>query len=107
MRLVRLEEVVGSRENVIYTGPAGVNQQCRRDSTARRHAAEDKALLDVLAIPIPGGNPGGLLGGVIDQPSHLLRVQPGGARSGCGSAEDSSDTVRALMCLEYSRTQSG
>src|SRR6516164_4992474 len=105
MRLVRLEEVVCSREDIFYSGPARMNQQCRRDSATRRHTAEYKTFLDVLAVSIPRSNTGRLLGCVIDQPAHLLRVQPGGARSCCSSAEDSSDTVRALMCLEYSGTQ--
>src|SRR5215471_14357729 len=106
MRLVCLEEVVGSGEDVVYTRPAGVNQQCCRDSASRRHTAEYEAFLDVLTVSIPGGNTGALLCCVINQPAHLLGVQPSRAGGSRGSTEDPADTVRAFVGLKHPWTQS-
>jgi hypothetical protein len=46
-----------------------------------------------------------LLRGVVDQPAHLLGIQPGGAPGGGGGAEVPADAVRALVRLKNARTQ--
>ena len=77
-RIVGLDEIVGAGENVVSAGPAGMNDQGRVDAVARAHPAKDKCLLDVFGITTPGAYSGTrLLGGVIEQPAHLLRIETG------------------------------
>ena len=75
VRSVREQEIVIAGKNVFHAGPARMNQQSRSHSTASRHTAERKTFLDVIRVAAPGGYAGRLLGRVIDEPSHLLRIQ--------------------------------
>src|SRR5262249_60604385 len=87
VRRVRQKKVVGPREDVVDAGPARAHQQGRRHTAARRHAAEDEGLLDVIAVALPRGDARGLLRGIIEEPAHALGVERGGATRGGGRAE--------------------
>src|SRR2546430_14788208 len=105
MRRVRQKKIVVARKDIVDAGPAGMNEQSRGDAAARRHAAKNETLLDVIRIAIPRGNPGGLLRRVVDQPAHLLRVQICRAPGSSGGAENSANAVRALVSFKYSEPQ--
>jgi hypothetical protein len=106
MRSIGQQEIVVSRHDVVDPIPAGLNQQRGGDPAARRHAAEDEALLDVVGIAIPRSDARGLLRGVIQQPPHLLGVELGGTPRRRGSAECAGDTMRALVSFRDARTKS-
>jgi hypothetical protein len=49
----------------------------------------------------------GLLRGIVEQPPHLLRVETCRAAGCRGGAEDSANTVRALVTFKHAGTQGG
>ena len=100
MRSVREQEIVIAGKNVFHAGPARMNQQSRSHSAASRHTAERKTFLDVIRVAAPGGYAGRLLGRVIDEPSHLLRIQTCSATRCRRGSENSTDAVRTFMRLE-------
>src|SRR5438552_19037049 len=82
-----------------------MNEQCRRDAAARRHTAECKTFLDMVAVAIPCGDSGSLLRGVTDEPPHLLGAETCRA-SRCGRrTERAADAVCAFVRIEYSGAQ--
>ena len=74
MGVVSLKEIILSREDVLDTGPSGLNDQRRCDTAARRHPAKVECLLDVLGVPVPCTKAGGLMGRVTQQESHLRNI---------------------------------
>src|SRR5436189_4465052 len=61
MRVVSLEEIIFSRENVFNAGPSGLHDQGRSNPATRRHSAKVEGLLDVLGIAVPRAKAGGLM----------------------------------------------
>src|ERR1019366_6133069 len=59
-----------------HTGGANLNQWRASDAVTSRHSGENEGLLGVLGIALPSRNPGGLLCRVVQQPTHLLCIQP-------------------------------
>src|SRR5580692_5116864 len=64
------------------------------DSVARRRARKVEGLLNMVRITIPEGETGGLLGGVVEQPAHLLGVQTSRAASGGRGTKSCGNAVR-------------
>src|SRR5260370_12567557 len=101
MRVVSLEELVFSRENVFKAGPPGVHDQGGSDAAARRHAAEVESFLDVLGVTVPCAKAGGLMSRVSQEKSHLRHVQAGRAAGGRCRTEKWGDAVRAPVTLRF------
>src|ERR1700730_2039585 len=70
-----------------------MNHHGAGDSVARRRACKVEGLLNMVWITLPQDEPRGLLGGVVQQPAHLLGVQTRPATSGGGGSKRCGDTV--------------
>ena len=82
LRLRRIceKEVVGAREDVVDTVPARFDDECRGDAVACRHAGENKRLLDVVGVALPGDDARRLLSRVVECPAHLTRIETSEAK---------------------------
>src|SRR5260370_479068 len=101
MRVVSLEEIVFSRENVFNAGPPGLHDQGGSDAAARRPAAAAESFLDVLGVTVPCAKAGGLISRVSQVNSQLRPVQAGRAAGGrCRAALHGGAlrTPRASRC---------
>src|ERR1700719_581375 len=94
------EEVICTRKYIVDPRRAILDQYRDRDGVTCRHAPEDKRLLDVLGITLPRRNACGLLCGVVQQISHLLRAETGGATCCGGGPEVARDAMRAAVRLD-------
>ena len=101
MRIVGLEEIIFSGEDIVDAGPTRLDEQRGGDAAARGHAAKKKSFLDVLGVAIPGAESGGLLRRVAEHPAHLLSVQAGGATRGRRGAERRRNAVRAPVAFGF------
>src|SRR5260370_4804724 len=99
MRVVSLEEIIFSRENVLDSGPPRMDNQCRCNTAARRHSTKVECLLNVLGVAVPCAKAGGLVGRVAKEKSHLRCVQARRAAGGRGRAEKGRDAVRTPVTL--------
>ncbi len=78
----RRVEVIAAREWIVHTGTAGCHHQRAGNAVARPHAAEVECLLDVLAVAMPIGHAGGLLGRIREHMAHALGIEA--QKCGCG-----------------------
>src|SRR6195256_6717739 len=91
--LIGQEKIVSAGEDVVYAGPARLNQQGRGDSVARRSSGKHETFLDMIGIALPSRDAGSFLRGVVEQPAHLLGVQISRAAGSGSSAEISGDAM--------------
>src|SRR5579864_6583714 len=70
-----LKKIIGSGEDVGNPRAAQLNQKRGGNTIPRRHAGEDKRFFDVLCVALPGRKARGLLRRVVQEPSHLLRIE--------------------------------
>src|SRR5260370_40024709 len=101
MRVVRVKEIIFSREDVFDTGPSGLHDQGGSDAAARRHPAKVECFLDVLGVAVPCTKAGGLMGRVAQEKSHLRNVQARRTAGGRGRAKKWRDAVRAPGTLRF------
>src|SRR6266481_9897086 len=107
IRGVSLEIVADSRKNLVQAVKPGMNDQRGGDAIACGHPCKNESLLNVLGIPSPCADAGGLLRGVIKEPAHLLSVQVRRATR-CGRrSENAGNSVGALVAVvsEVERTE--
>ena len=104
LRRIGLEEVLVAGEDVVDSGPSGLDQQGRGDAVARRRGAEHEGLLGVLGVALPGAEAGArLLRGIVEQPAHPLLVEAGDRarrRRGTEGADDIVGVAQHVVAVD-------
>ena len=91
LRIVGLDEIIRARKNISDPSPARMNHERCVHPIARTHATEDESLFDMIGVSPPGADASAsLLGGIVEQPAHLLGIQTSSA-SGSGRRAHGSD----------------
>ena len=87
VRRIGLQKVALSDKRVGSAVSPGLRQSRSRDTVARRHAAEDKRLFDVVLSPDIAADSAGLLSRIRQSTSHLTCIEPRYRCGGGGRAE--------------------